>query len=361
MSIVCAAIVVGVALCVLFGWAYDLSLLRRGFAGTIDIRPNTAVALLVAGAGIFLLQSRVSRLIALVPVAIGLVTLTEYLLNRDLGVDSLLFTTYDPHVTLRMSLRAAIEASLSGFALLMAPRRAIAQSLAAATAFIATLSVIAYLYGAHFLPHAGISPIALSTAILFLLWSVAFLARTSESAVVATLLRADEWGDTTRRLSLVALVAPGVIGALCLIGANRELFDVPFAVAIVTTATSATLIVTIARYTSRLRDHETQRITADALYRTIVETSQEGICVVDATMRFTFVNEHLATMLGYKADELIGQHVNTIVPPEERPGVEQRAATRRANGTATRTTVRLVHRDGSFVHAISSATQVAAA
>ncbi|MFQ5889840.1 MAG: diguanylate cyclase domain-containing protein [Gemmatimonadota bacterium] len=44
-------------------------------------------------------------------------------------------------------------------------------------------------------------------------------------------------------------------------------------------------------------------------YRTIVETAQEGIWTVDAENRTTYVNQRMAEMLGYAADELVGRAV----------------------------------------------------
>jgi diguanylate cyclase (GGDEF)-like protein/PAS domain S-box-containing protein len=44
-------------------------------------------------------------------------------------------------------------------------------------------------------------------------------------------------------------------------------------------------------------------------YRQLVETMQEGIWVVDADGQTTFVNPHMAQMLGYAAEELIGRNL----------------------------------------------------
>ncbi|HYO76458.1 MAG TPA: PAS domain S-box protein, partial [Thermoanaerobaculia bacterium] len=181
-----------------------------------------------------------------------------------------------------------------------------------------------------------------------------------------TFLREDEWGRTTRQLALIALTVPALFGALCLFETKAAVFDLPFAVALITTATSFTLIATIARYTTHLRVEDERRRAAeeasraaDALYRTIVETSQEGICVVDAERRFTFVNQRLATMLGYDAAELIGEHSDKIVHPDDRAGVAERAEVRRSH-VKTRTELRLLRRDGSILYAISAATLVPA-
>ena len=64
----------------------------------------------------------------------------------------------------------------------------------------------------------------------------------------------------------------------------------------------------------------TERIRAEAAlkeseekYRLIVETTNQGICTIDAAMVITFVNKILAGMLDYSPDELIGRPVRDFV------------------------------------------------
>jgi PAS domain S-box-containing protein len=42
-------------------------------------------------------------------------------------------------------------------------------------------------------------------------------------------------------------------------------------------------------------------------YRLIVDTTQEGICILDANARLTFLNQRLADMLGYSVEEMQGR------------------------------------------------------
>lgn len=56
---------------------------------------------------------------------------------------------------------------------------------------------------------------------------------------------------------------------------------------------------------------------SEARYRTIVETALEGIWVVDADFRTSFVNRCMAEMLGFAPDEMIGRSVEEFMTPEE--------------------------------------------
>lgn len=53
-------------------------------------------------------------------------------------------------------------------------------------------------------------------------------------------------------------------------------------------------------------------------YRKIIETAQEAIWVVDAEANSTYVNQHLAEMLGYTSDELLGRSVFDFVDDADR-------------------------------------------
>ena len=51
-------------------------------------------------------------------------------------------------------------------------------------------------------------------------------------------------------------------------------------------------------------------------YRTIVETAEEGIWIIDANDRTTFINPKMADMLGYTIDEMIGMPMRPLMAEE---------------------------------------------
>lgn len=50
-----------------------------------------------------------------------------------------------------------------------------------------------------------------------------------------------------------------------------------------------------------------------ALSRSIIETTGEGVCIVDPELRIAFVNTQLAAMLGHSVSEMTGAHVCTFL------------------------------------------------
>lgn len=79
----------------------------------------------------------------------------------------------------------------------------------------------------------------------------------------------------------------------------------------------ADVVISYGRDVTRRVEAEERARESDALYRRIVETAQEGIWVVDADYRTTFVNEQMATMLGYRVDEMLGASVADFMHAEE--------------------------------------------
>jgi PAS domain S-box-containing protein len=56
---------------------------------------------------------------------------------------------------------------------------------------------------------------------------------------------------------------------------------------------------------------------SEARYREIVETANEGICIVDATNQIVFANHRLGSMLGMPAEGLVGRTAYDLFPEED--------------------------------------------
>lgn len=67
------------------------------------------------------------------------------------------------------------------------------------------------------------------------------------------------------------------------------------------------VVISLARDLRERKEAEVARQHSEARFRTIVETAREGVWTFDPQARTTFVNRHLADMLGYSAAEMIGQ------------------------------------------------------
>ena len=87
---------------------------------------------------------------------------------------------------------------------------------------------------------------------------------------------------------------------------------------------------------------------SEARYRSIIETTSEGVWMIDANHRTTYVNPRMAEMIGYEVDEMLGRPVVDFTPPHRHPGVRRHIQSRRA-GAADQREELLRHKDGSDV------------
>jgi len=89
-------------------------------------------------------------------------------------------------------------------------------------------------------------------------------------------------------------------------------------------------------------------------YRTIVETAQEGIWLLDAEHRTTYVNQRLAEMLGYTAGEMMGRSIFDFMDQVRIPEAQERLA-RRKQGEKDIAEFYFLRKDSSHIWAIVSA------
>lgn len=88
-------------------------------------------------------------------------------------------------------------------------------------------------------------------------------------------------------------------------------------------------------------------------YRNIVETTSEGVWMIDADHQTTYVNRRMAEMLGYTVAEMLGRPVQDFVAPAEHRGMHEGFERRRA-GVAEQREVCYVRKDGSEMWGLMS-------
>jgi PAS domain S-box-containing protein len=104
--------------------------------------------------------------------------------------------------------------------------------------------------------------------------------------------------------------------------------------------------------TERMRTEEELKASEES-YRTIVETSLEGIWMLDSGGHTTFVNKQLAAMLGYSEVEMLGRHLFDFM--DEAGRIEAAAnLKRREEGISESHDFRFRCRDGSALWTIVS-------
>lgn len=231
------------------GWLLDIAALRSLIPGLPEMKMNPAVCFMLSGASLWLLATR-PRYTAWARVCAGLVvliaglTLCEYLVGRDLGIDQLLVvdrSTDSPHPG-RIPMAGALNLMLVGLALLAIDvrwpgTRWPAQWLALTVAAVSFVVVIGYTYEvASFYRPTTSGPVPLHGVIAFLLLSVGLLLARPDRGLVAAGVARDAGGLLIRRLLPAALLLPPVLGWLRLQGEQAGLYGTESGIAVLVTA-----------------------------------------------------------------------------------------------------------------------------
>jgi len=90
--------------------------------------------------------------------------------------------------------------------------------------------------------------------------------------------------------------------------------------------TASLLYFTIRRLVHAVQRTSQERDETAELYRTVVEASNEGICLLDESGRISFLNGRLAAMLGRPAEELEGKRLQDFIEEPHvlaQPGAQQ--------------------------------------
>ncbi len=239
---------IGLGLLVLVGgWACNIAALRSVLHGYSQMRPNTALGILLLGLAVWLngeydtstWKRRVVRMCAGLSTFIGLVTLLEYALRTNLHFDELMFRKSVLGVAPgRMALMTALNLVLLGGTLLFSRYRrgfVACQYLVVIAGCFGIFNLVGYLYGVTgffgLAFHMGAffsTAMALHTAMAFVILAAGALLSRPDWGMMATVTSEAPGGVLTRSLLPCALVIPAALGWLRWQGQLRGLYDTAF-------------------------------------------------------------------------------------------------------------------------------------
>ena len=316
------------AVLVLVGWAADVRLLRGMMPGRVSMNPMTAVCFLLAGFALWALRSERTQdkvewaglLCAAAAVLVALAKLADYLPGVEPQIDRLLFRARVEAEANRMAPNTALCFLLVAGAMLLrdGPRHwayRVAAVMTLAAGCVAMLALIGYAYDVDGLTGVGeFIPMAVNTAVGFLVLCLGVLGGCPEREPVSTILADTDGGFMARRLLPAAFFLPLFVGWLCNQGEAAGYYGPRFGVTVYTLAIIVLFISLIwwtARYLHKL-DLKRERAEAalrdsEAVYHSLVETLPQNILRKDLDGRFTFGNRNFLRELGRSAEDVIGK------------------------------------------------------
>ena len=118
-----------------------------------------------------------------------------------------------------------------------------------------------------------------------------------------------------------------------------------------------TLATAFNHMTTQLKAREEALRQSQEKYRRIVDTSNEGIWMLDEKQRISFVNNRLSERLGYQPEEMIGLELKSLLFEEDFQDHTKRMQDRQ-QGVAEQYERRWKHRNGQAIWTIVSATPI---
>jgi len=291
---------------VLYGWIFNIPWLTDVRPGLAFMKINVAGAVIVASIAVWLLHTqppgsawfRVARCAAFLLVALGGLTMSEYLFGLALGIDipfSLEAQSAHPG---RMALATSFNLLFLGLA--MSTLKARRPSLAACAHWlvvppllVSALAVMGYAYGAtslYALRPYGVT--AAHTAVSFVVLILCVLAADSTHGFTSIAISDTSGGIVSRRLLPTIPIMIFVLGLVRLKGQELGLYDAPFGSALMVLMSTAFCVIAVAWTATTLHKvdlirkvTETENLSLNAGLESRVRERTQELAQVTAQLR----------------------------------------------------------------------------
>ena len=263
----------------LAGWIFHVSILKTALPGLVSMKANTAVCLILSGISLLLqaspdlrgtLRRPAARPLACIVIVTALLTLTEYGLGADLGLDRFLFPKEAREAGAsfpgRMSFATGLDFVLLGLALVTLDWRVgarhhyPAQYLVLAGGVVAFVAFMGYFYGIESFSHLkAYASIALNTAVAFWVLCIGILFARPGHGIMAVFTSDRPGGILSRRMLPAAILGPLLGGWLCVLGVRDGAFGLGFGSALYATVLIAAFSALIVWAASALNSADSER------------------------------------------------------------------------------------------------------
>ncbi|MBE9201345.1 MULTISPECIES: ATP-binding protein [unclassified Nodularia (in: cyanobacteria)] len=380
---VASAIAVLVGVLVLCGWFFEIEFLKRfGDTNLPTMKANAALCFLLSGGSFWMMQMgqdqrqsstiaylSCSRICAAAVTLIGVLTLSQYFFDWNFGIDELLFPD-DPNPIFtshpgRMGFNTAFNFILVGIALeiLAQPenRRSYwyVQIFSLIAALISLQVLISYAYKVQIFSRlASYSTLmGLHTGITFTILCIGILWARPDQGLMQVVMSDNYGGFIARRLLVVAITIPLILGWLILQGQLAGTYGSAFALslfALIIIVLFAIFIWQSSAVISRLccqHDQAQKKLRAyEEKLRSFVDANIIGIKFGDVYGGIHQANDAFLEMIGYTRQELLTGRLSwrNITPPEhlylDQQGIAE--AQGNLNGACTPYEKEYIHKDG---------------
>lgn len=324
-TLVCviAALVIAIGMSVLVGWVSGIELLVRLRPDYNPMRFNTALCLVISGAGVCLIAigdlkwpGRLARCLGISVFAIASLTLAEHPFGWDFHIDQFLWRdTLSSSQPGRMVPVTAIFLVWTGlFLLLFASKRTPLIWMAQFAAIIANLTAQGAVLDLIFRSDEEGGVAGHTAAAIFIL-SIGMLLVPNRKGALAPLANSSAGGRTIRSLIPIVTLVPLAAGWLYLEASRYGLLTLGSGFVIVLVLYSGSLfLVTI--WTANSIDRVDLRLAA------IIDSSFDAIFSKSIDGTIASWNPGAERLFGYSSSEAVGRSMLMLAPPERKEELE---------------------------------------
>jgi PAS domain S-box-containing protein len=343
---------------VLVGLLLGMTSLIQPLPGLPAMVSNTAESLVLLGVSLLALRSphdkglrhRAAQGLSLAVFIVAALTLAEYALGLNLGIDrNIAGTAFQSGADFppgRSAPGTAIVLLLTSTALLtldnpVAVRADLPELCAISAALVALMALAGYVYGMHSLYAGPVTGTGMPphTAVAVIVLSAGVICARLDRPLIALVISPYAGGFAVRRL-LVGVIAVPAIGLLVMLGLRGSLYGQPFAAALLAVAGIAVAIgllfftgCALDRIDAARADAERALSEREERLRDLIEQASDGVFVANLEGRYTDVNDAGCQMLGYRREDLLGMTIMDLLPEDDLPRLAQAKASLLGGGT----------------------------
>ncbi|MFO7752194.1 MAG: PAS domain S-box protein [Desulfobacteraceae bacterium] len=335
---------------VLTGWWLDISLLKSIHPNWVTMKANTALSFIFLGFATWLLNCdssnhslnlRACMLFSFLTMLVSLATLFQYTGDWNFGIDNLLFRepagafqTSSPGRMAPVTAFNFISVSIALFLQSLNERRGkrFTHLILLIPFAISFLSILGYLYGIQSLYRlSDYTSMALSTAVSFLILSIAVFLSCSENRWLK-LISGDTMGGTlARRLLPIIMILIPLLFWLRLLGEKAGYYNAEFGISLMVLASILILSRIIlwsadSLHTTEVKRREIENVLKEneSRYRNLFMSSPDAI-FVNKQNEIILANNACQKLFGVKSSrDLIGKSPSNLFHPDFHPVIEKR-------------------------------------
>lgn len=316
---------------VLMLWAIDISILNNIFPQFVTMKANTAIAFLLAGIALCLLQKENQKSLfqivfytsSLSVLLIAVLSLLEFLFTVDLGIDQLIFKEAPGAVGTvipgRMSFLTAICFLLIGVSVFFArfPKYyQLTNAFSLISLTMAFLVFIGYVFDVHYLfDRTNYTNMALNTAVTFGVLSIGLLFAQPKVGFISILLSQDYAGAIARRIFPIIIFIPIILWYNILQGELRGYYSLGFAVSLQITFSIIVLSSLIWMVVKQLyisNQNKAAFLERKEWFSKILLSMGDAVIATDTKGNITLMNPVAESLTGWTLKEATGKPIEEI-------------------------------------------------